>query len=108
MELGWALLIWLIVLLLVFFIARRYRIRMWSAATLAVLIAAIVLTILRPPNTLPWGLNQSNGLAGLYFLIMFITPLWITIYVVARSVTDVEPEGLERVASARRASLRMP
>lgn len=104
MELGWALLIWLIIAILLFVIARNYRIRIWSALVLSLVIATIILGIVRPPNTLAWNLHQSNGFAGLYWLIMFIVPLIILIYVIGKSLTD---RNLENVPMATPAAIRI-
>lgn len=90
MDLGWALLIWLVIAIIVFLVARRYHIRAWSAVALALLIATIVLAIIRPANTVAWNGNQSAGLAGLYWLIMFLVPLILIVYIVSKSVTDVD------------------
>ena len=108
MELGWALLIWLVVAILVFIIARNYRIRIWSAIVLALVIATIVLGIIRPPNTLAWRIDQANGLAGLYWLIMFIVPLVVLVYVVGKAVTDREAPAAAAAAPALRVSTAPP
>ena len=96
MDLGWALLIWLVVAVIVFVIARNYKIRAWSAFALALLVASIVLGIVRPANTVAWGANQNAGLAGLYWLIMFLTPLILIIYIVSKAVTDTEGRAFSR------------
>lgn len=96
MDLGWSLLIWLAAAIIVFILARRYGIRAWSAFALAILVAAIFLGIFRPANTVAWGANQA-GLSGLYWLIMFLTPLLLIIYIVSKAVTDTpERAGYSR------------
>ena len=88
MELGWALLIWLVVALIVFFAARYYRIAMWSAFVLALLVAGIVLAIVYPVTGMPTGLTGGNGLQSVYWLILFLSSLIFVIYIVQKAVTD--------------------
>ena len=98
MDLTIALVLWLIAFVIVFFVARRYNVRMFSAITLALLIAIIVLSIAKPFNQLP--MNMSSGLTNsLYWLILFISPLVFTVYIVWSAVTDTEvrPVGVTRI-----------
>lgn len=91
MELSWALVIWLIVVILVFLLARYFRIRFWSALVLALIVGAIVLGIITPVNNLIASLTNKGFTTSLYALIMFLTPLIVLIYAVAKAVTDVQP-----------------
>ena len=90
MELGWALLIWLVVGLIVFFAARYYRITLWSSFVLALLVAGIVLAIVYPVTGMPAGLTGGSGLQTLYWLILFLSSLIFVIYIVHKAVTDRE------------------
>lgn len=92
MDLQWALLIWLIVVILVFILARSFRIRFWSALLLALIIGAIILGIITPVNNLIASLTNRSLATTIYALIMFLTPLIVLIYVVAKAVTDVQPD----------------
>jgi hypothetical protein len=91
MDLSWALVIWLIVVILVFILARYFQIRFWSALVLALIVGAIVLGIITPVNNLIASLTNKGFVSSLYALIMFLTPLIILIYAVAKAVTDIQP-----------------
>lgn len=91
MDLSWALIIWLIVVILVFILARNFRIRFWSALVLALIVGAIVLGIITPVNNLITSLTNRGFTTSLYALIMFLTPLIVLIYAVSKAVTDVQP-----------------
>jgi len=88
MKLLSALVIWLIIVILVYIIARNFRIQPWSAFILAILIGAIVLGILVPITS--FNMFNMNGdiSTGLYTIIMFLTPLLVLVYVITKAVTD--------------------
>lgn len=91
MNVGASLLIWLIILAAVYFLARYWHIKQFSSVVLAILVAAIVLSIVKPANQVSMTLGSSNFADSLYWLIMFLSPIIILIYVVAKAVTDTEP-----------------
>lgn len=98
--LGWALIIWAVVTIIIFAIARAYRIRVWSSIILSLVISTTVLMSIHRPDAMRIGLNQQSGLEGLYSLIMFIVPLIMLIYVIGKSVTD--QEDMEVAVSRRK------
>jgi hypothetical protein len=100
MNLGLALFIWLIIVLVVFFLAKRYHIATFSAIILALLIGAIVLGIIRPVTTVDMVMNGLSGLNAVYYLIMGLTSLLILIYVVWKAVTDVQQPTTSYLATS--------
>jgi hypothetical protein len=91
MELFISLLIWLITVIVVFFIARRYQIRVWSALILAILIGSLILGLLAPITTIPTLFTNGTLATGIYALIMFLTPILLLIYIIGKAVSDREP-----------------
>ena len=88
MNLTWSLILWLIVVIIVYLIAKNYHIQTFSAIVLALLIGAIVLGIIKPITTVDMLLNMA-GLNSIYYLIMAGTSLILLIYVVWKAVTDI-------------------
>jgi drug/metabolite transporter (DMT)-like permease len=99
-DLIWALIIWLIVVIIIYFIAKKNRVRTWSALILSLLVGGIVLALLRPPNS-NMRIDSDNITSTLYALIMFLTPLLIIIYAVTMAVRDIAPQ-VEVTANSRK------
>jgi ABC-type uncharacterized transport system permease subunit len=91
MELWVALLIWLIVFIVIFVVAKKYRVTTWSSIALATLISVLILGLLRPPNTLIMA--QGSNWGSIYWLIMFIAPILIIIYTISKAITDRPTAG---------------
>jgi hypothetical protein len=94
MDLSIALIIWLVIVIVVYLIARMNNRTVWSSIVLGILIAAIVLAIIRPITVTEMIVNGSNIPSTLYWLIMFLTPLIIIIYVISKAVTDIDQKKL--------------
>lgn len=92
MDVSIALLIWLIVAVIVFFLSRRWQIALWSSFALAVLVAWIVLMLIKPANTVPMGVSTQSGFAGIYWIISVVSPIIIIIYALSKMLTD-RPAG---------------
>lgn len=88
MDIVWALIIWLIVVIVIYFLARYFQIGVWSSIFLAITIGFIFLMIARPVNTVAWGMNANNGAAAIYWLITVLSPLLIVIYGFTKALTD--------------------
>ena len=88
MEIVWALILWLIAVIIVYFLARHFQIGTWSAIFLAITVGFIVLMIARPANTVNWGMNNNSGAAAIYWLITVLSPLIIVIYGFTKALTD--------------------
>jgi len=96
-DLTWALVIWLAVLILIYFLAKTYHIRGRSAFVLAWLLATIVLGIIRP-LTQPdiSALLSGNNLAmSLYSLIILLTFIIIIVYIVGMAVIDRDKSAVK-------------
>jgi len=91
MDLGIALLIWLIIVILTFIFARYFRIRFWGALVLALIVGGIVLGIITPINNIATIFASKDLKTSLYGLIMFLTPLIVLIYAIYKAVTDLQP-----------------
>lgn len=90
MDLFWSLVIYVVIFIVVFWIARSNRIRIWSAFIIALLIAGIILGIIHPAMTTEMTFNGSNLSSTLYWLILFATTILIPIYVVTMALGDKE------------------
>lgn len=92
MEIVWALVLWVIAVIIVYFLARHFQIATWSAIFLAITVGFIVLMIARPANTVNWGVNANSGAAALYWLITVLSPLLIVVYGFTKALTDRSKE----------------
>lgn len=89
-DLFWSLVIFVVVFIVIFWIARSNKIRTWSAFIFALLISSIILGIIRPAMTTEIVFNGSNLSSSLYWLIMFFTGILIPIYIVTMAINDKE------------------
>ena len=93
MDLNTALLVFGLVVILVFLIARMIHIRFFSALILALLLGYLLLITIRPWQTVE-GFVEGNFNALIYLLISVIVPILILIYVIAKVFSDRERHGL--------------
>jgi energy-coupling factor transporter transmembrane protein EcfT len=98
-DLTWALIIWLAVLIVIYVIAKAYYIRTRSAIVLAWVLATIVLLVIRPVGTIEFSalINANNLAISLYSLIVIITLIIIIVYVIGMTLTDREIQGVKGV-----------
>lgn len=92
MNVGTALVIWLIVLVFVYLIARYQRIRGWSALVLGLVIAFIVLIIIRPLSLLDVGLTGQDWTKAVYALVLYLTPITAVVYILLTAWKDKAPQ----------------
>lgn len=91
METWVALIAWLVIFILVLLVSRHYRISTWSAIALATLIALIVMSIVKPPTELDIRTGM-NGWGALYWLVMFLSPILLVIYIISAAIKDRRPK----------------
>lgn len=89
MDLGISLILYVVVVILTFLLARSAGIRVWSAIILALIVGQIILALIKPFGTIE-GFLTGNTLSSLYVLIMAITPILVIIYVFTKALTDRE------------------
>lgn len=91
MNTSQALLVYLIVVIFIFAIFIRLRIRIWSALVLTLLIGQILLNIICSPSSImPWSPNGESvtSATALYIVIQIVTPLIVLIYVFVHCWND--------------------
>jgi len=91
MNTSQALLVYLIVVIFIFAIFIRLRIRIWSALVLTLLIGQILLNIICSPSSItPWSPNGETitSATALYIVIQIVTPLIVLIYVFVHCWND--------------------
>ncbi len=91
MNTSQALLVYLIVVIFIFAIFIRLRIRIWSALVLTLLIGQILLNIICSPSSItPWSPNGESvtSSTALYIVIQIVTPLIVLIYVFVHCWND--------------------
>ncbi len=93
MSLGWALLIWLIILIVVFLIARYFRITTGASIILGLIIATVILGLINQPLSVGWNMQSHNAASSIYWLIMILVPLIVIIYAIWKAATSIEPQG---------------
>jgi len=91
MNLAVSLLIYIIVFILTFMLARYIKITVWSSFILAVVISSLILPLLFPVN----GLGNSNGYLVFIYLVIGITTLFLMYwYIFERIFNDIEDTSL--------------
>lgn len=85
MQVSTALIVFVIVALIVFFIARS-KLKFFSSLVLALLIGALVLAALVNPVDL---INSGQDSVGLYGLVMAIIAIILLIYIIVKASQDV-------------------
>ncbi len=94
LSVGWSLTVWLVILIIVFLIARYLRITSGASFILGVIVATVVLGIVRKPTTVNWGTGAST-VDTMYWILMMIVPLIILIYAIWKAATSVEAKGVK-------------
>ncbi len=86
MDLTTALIVYVVVAVLVFILARVYRIRTYSAVILALVIGQIAISLIRPDNL---SSDQARPMAVSFYLsIQLITSLLVLVYVIGQALSD--------------------
>ena len=88
-DLNASLLIFLLIAVLVFIVARCFGIRIFSSIVLALLVSYFILMTIQPWASVE-GLTEGNLSTLLYLLISVIIPIVVLIYVVTRIFSDRE------------------
>lgn len=86
MQVSTALFVFVIVALIVFFIARS-KLKFFSSLVLALLIGALVLAALVNPMDL---INSGQDSVGLYGLVMAVISIILLIYIIVKVSQDVD------------------
>lgn len=86
MNLTTALIVYVIIAVLVFILARVYRIRTFSAVVLALVIGQIAISLIRPDNL---ATEQARPTAvTAYLVIQLVTSLLVLVYVIGQALSD--------------------
>nr|QBK91090.1 MAG: uncharacterized protein LCPAC202_00640 [Pithovirus LCPAC202] len=88
MEKNSALVIYLVIVIIIFIIARFYLINIWSSIVLALLIGLVVLFFLTPQGALDQFKDKTHLSGWLYIAIWGITLLILLIYILDRIFRD--------------------
>lgn len=90
MDIELALLVYLIIVVIVYFLSRTFlRITIWSSIVLSLVIGAIFLAALCPISSVDKVLEHSN-LLTLYAIIHMFTVLIALFYILERALRDVD------------------
>ncbi len=84
MNTSQALIVYLVVVIFLFAIFIKIRIKVWSAFVLTLLIGQILLNILCPPSQIsPWSPDSESisSSMAIYIVIQIVTPLIAIIYI---------------------------
>jgi hypothetical protein len=81
LSLTWSLLIWLIVVLVAYVIARKRYIEMWDAAVLAILFGYLFMLLFVPFGAVYARDNLSNPWIFVYITISVLSPLLLAVYI---------------------------
>ena len=84
-----AFLLWLLVLVVIFFILKSYRVTWWSSLVFALLVAWIVLAFIYPFHVQN-GVYMAQSADKLLGLISIVTIVILIIYIIQRVFTDRE------------------
>lgn len=103
MDIGWALVITIIVFLIVFFVAWGMRVRPVSAVALACIYTLIVQILLFPATT-TWkdlfaaklGINNMSFWNWLYWLLGLFFMIYIIFYITWSASKDITPRKYSR------------
>ncbi len=88
MDKSSALALYLVVVIIVFIVARIYQINLWSAIVLALVVGLIVLFFLTPQSSLDSLKKNCNWEQWLYLGIWALTILIVLFYVLDRAFRD--------------------
>jgi len=86
-----SLVIYLVALILIIIIMYKLGCTIWASLLFGFIIALIILIIIYPPSQInPWTANYESN-SSIYLLILFLTPIYVTIYVLFRAWNDRRP-----------------
>ena len=83
MNLGWSLLVWALVFLIVLLVSRKAYLTWWNAFILATLFGFLFLLIFMPFGSV---YDKSNPWVVIYLIIMVLSPLVLAIYVIRSAI----------------------
>ena len=90
MDLELALLVYLILVIIVYFLSRNFlRITIWSSIVLSLVIGVIFLSALCPISSVEKVMEQSVALS-LYIVIVVFTILLAIFYILERALRDID------------------
>lgn len=92
MDVSTAIMVWVVVTLMIYFLSRSYGIRVWSSIVLAVFIGMLTMFLVYVPES-PNDLFEENGLNAVYALIVVVTYLLLIFYILEKGVSDIEPRN---------------
>ena len=87
MEVDKAIALWILVFVVIFFMARTYGITRWSSFALAAFISILVVFLLHSPKS-PHDLFEENGLNALYAFMVAVTYLVLILYILQKTTND--------------------
>ena len=87
MDLSVALIIYFVVLLVVYLVARSASVRLWSSIILALVVGLAVLLLLQPLGTITTAINPSFT-TTIYLGILIATPILALIYIFCKALSD--------------------
>ena len=96
MDLWYAIVVYIIIFITIYILARKYDIKNFSAVVLAVLFALIVTLIFFPVSHLQNSNDEEEKKSGgIYSALLLGSIVVILYYLINRILTDVECSGLE-------------
>jgi len=94
MELGSALIIYLILVIIAIIIFYKLGLTIWGSFLYAFVIGLIILLIIVPPSDIdPWS-TGSESTSAIYLLILFVTPIYIAVYALIAAWKNKRPKSL--------------
>lgn len=99
MNTSQALTVYIVVIIFLFAIFIKIRIKVWSAIVITLLIGQILLNILCPPSQIsPWSPNSESisSSMAIYIVIQIITPLIAILYILIMGWYDRVPLVLNK------------
>lgn len=88
MEKSFILIIYVVIIIIVFILARFNRINIWSSFVLALLVGLVILFFLTPQGALDQFRNKTHLVGWLYIAIWGFTLLILLIYILDRIFKD--------------------
>lgn len=87
MELGSALIVYLVITIALVILLIRLRIRTYSAIAIGLLVGQVLLNFLAPPTTVS-PFSESDSVTALYFLVQIATPVFLIVYILIMGIND--------------------
>lgn len=95
MELKYILLIWLLIIIIVFIIARLHHIRIFAAFTLALFIGLIVLILVHPMSLVSLIIRRSDIYTKIYRCLIIFTISVLALYIIYGTITDTDDKCMQ-------------